>query len=327
MSAILGIRINGVIQGLGGGVEIDDAVTVTDKAWSSSKIDTDIGALQAGASPKASVDVVTQTAGNITLSGLQNLDGETGVVDDEVGVTAQTDPIENGVYLMKTGAWVRRTDFDGTPSGEVKDGVYFRVTNGTVHQNQVFMVISSGSAVDVGTDPITFDQHKNIEIGTGAGQAAEGNDSRIPTQDENNALAGTDGTPSATNEFVTNTDPRLVAAAKPAYVSILTDMNDSSYIQVGPIFRFPGTNNVDGPSAIHIVGKKDSNPTSYDVKIVDLTNTQIIAEITGVTNTAFAIVDLGTISNVSATEAQWRLEARRNGSPGSVQIEGLTIQT
>jgi hypothetical protein len=42
-------------------------------------------------------------------------------------------------------------------------------------------------------------------LGTTSGTAAAGNDSRIPTQDENNALAGIGDTPSSTNKYVTET--------------------------------------------------------------------------------------------------------------------------
>ncbi len=45
-------------------------------------------------------------------------------------------------------------------------------------------------------------------LGTGATQATAGNDPRIPTQDENDGLGGTNGVPSAANPYVTNTDPR-----------------------------------------------------------------------------------------------------------------------
>lgn len=38
------------------------------------------------------------------------------------------------------------------------------------------------------------------------------NDTRIPTQGENNALVGTYGTPSASNRYVTQTDPNLANA-------------------------------------------------------------------------------------------------------------------
>lgn len=39
------------------------------------------------------------------------------------------------------------------------------------------------------------------------------NDGRVPTQDENNALVGTSGTPSTTNKFVTNDDTATAATA------------------------------------------------------------------------------------------------------------------
>jgi hypothetical protein len=64
-------------------------------------------------------------------------------------------------------------------------------------------------------------------FGTSAGTVTEGNDARIPTQAENDALAGTSGAPSSTNAFVTDADPRnysihppvraATAAALPAY--------------------------------------------------------------------------------------------------------------
>ncbi len=46
-------------------------------------------------------------------------------------------------------------------------------------------------------------------LGSTADKAASGNDSRIPTQDENDALGGTSGAPSATNKYVTDSDSRL----------------------------------------------------------------------------------------------------------------------
>jgi hypothetical protein len=49
----------------------------------------------------------------------------------------------------------------------------------------------------------------NADIGTGGGQVAAGNDTRFPTSSEKLALAGTDGVPSGTNKYVTDSDPRL----------------------------------------------------------------------------------------------------------------------
>lgn len=63
-----------------------------------------------------------------------------------------------------------------------------------------------------GTDPLVMDALAAIaslrSLGLGATQAAPGNLS--PSADQKAALVGTDGTPSATNEYVTDSDPRLI---------------------------------------------------------------------------------------------------------------------
>ncbi len=46
-------------------------------------------------------------------------------------------------------------------------------------------------------------------LGTGHFQGAPGDDARFPTTDENAALAGTNGSPSDSNRYVTNSDSRL----------------------------------------------------------------------------------------------------------------------
>lgn len=51
--------------------------------------------------------------------------------------------------------------------------------------------------------------------GSATNTAAEGDDSRIPIQTENNALVGTDGTPDTGNPFVTNSDSRNTDARTP----------------------------------------------------------------------------------------------------------------
>ncbi|HOP80066.1 MAG TPA: hypothetical protein PLZ21_05805, partial [Armatimonadota bacterium] len=61
-----------------------------------------------------------------------------------------------------------------------------------------------------GSDPVI-----SADIGTGANQLAAGNDSRFPTTGEKAALAGTSGTPSDTNRYVTDSDARLSDARKP----------------------------------------------------------------------------------------------------------------
>lgn len=54
-----------------------------------------------------------------------------------------------------------------------------------------------------------------VELGTTSAKAASGADSRFPTGDEKAAMGGTQGTPSAANKFVTNTDSRLTDGRTP----------------------------------------------------------------------------------------------------------------
>lgn len=65
----------------------------------------------------------------------------------------------------------------------------------------------------------------SVVFGTTAGTATEGNDARVPTIDENDALAGTNGSPSASNKYVTNSDPRLLTYTK-RVVEVTTTSND-----------------------------------------------------------------------------------------------------
>ena len=59
-------------------------------------------------------------------------------------------------------------------------------------------------------------------LGTGANQAAAGNDTRIPTQGENDALQGTNGTPGGADRFVTDSDPRNTDTRTPSDGSVTT---------------------------------------------------------------------------------------------------------
>lgn len=62
-------------------------------------------------------------------------------------------------------------------------------------------ITNTGTAENVVVEPV---------YGALANTVTEGDDSRIPTQDENDALQGTDGSPSSANRYVTDSDGRLL---------------------------------------------------------------------------------------------------------------------
>lgn len=93
------------------------------------------------------------TTANITLSGLQSIDGVTVVAGDRVLVKNQTTTTENGVYEASASAWVRAADFDG--SLDVVGGTLLGVNTGTANADSYWRVVGDGEKLP-GTDAITF---------------------------------------------------------------------------------------------------------------------------------------------------------------------------
>ena len=191
---------------------INDGGVATTELWSASKIDSELSTLIAGIDIKAGVDTTTTGLGNITLSGEQTLNGLL-TSTSRVLVTEQTLPQDNGIYVTAAGAWARAADAD--QDAEVTNGNITHVLNsGSTKFKHKYLLVTPDTII-VGTTGQTWEEHKDIDFGTTAGTATEGDDSRVPIQDENDALLGTNGTPSTTNRYVTNTDPRNTDARTP----------------------------------------------------------------------------------------------------------------
>ena len=95
---------------------------------------------------------VAGTTANITLSGLQTIDGISVTAGQRVLVKDQSTTKDNGIYIVVTpGAWTRATDANTT--GQVKVGMYTLVLGGTVNQNAGWAVYSAGT---LNTDPVLF---------------------------------------------------------------------------------------------------------------------------------------------------------------------------
>lgn len=92
------------------------------------------------------------TTANITLSGLQTVDGVALAENDRILVRAQTDSTQNGIYTAENTAWVRAIDFDGL--NDVRQGTLVWVHSGT--QGTSFYVLTSADPITFGTSAITF---------------------------------------------------------------------------------------------------------------------------------------------------------------------------
>jgi hypothetical protein len=104
-----------------------------------------------GVAVKAPCRVATTV--NITLSGLQTVDGVALAAGDRVLVKNQSTASQNGIYVASTGPWARAADFDG--SGDAVRGTRVYVNFGSVGQNTVYTCTAS-DPISFGTSTIPF---------------------------------------------------------------------------------------------------------------------------------------------------------------------------
>jgi len=70
------------------------------------------------------------TANQAALSGLPVVDGYQTLANDRALLTAQTNPIQDGLWVVSSGAWVRPTDF---ATGGFANSATVQISNGTAY--------------------------------------------------------------------------------------------------------------------------------------------------------------------------------------------------
>ena len=120
---------------------------LTSSVYNISQID----ALLQGRNTKQAVKIVA--VGNITLSGVQTIDGISTVAGDRVLVVGQTTGSANGIYVVSGNAWTRASDA-ATASG-LQDA-FVMVEQGTIYADSGWYC--STDNITLGTTPITFKQ-------------------------------------------------------------------------------------------------------------------------------------------------------------------------
>jgi len=88
------------------------------------------------------------TTGNISLSGLQTVDGVAASEDDVILVRAQSTGSQNGAYRMKSGAWERTCDMS-------RAGIIVTVREGAEYAGTAWL-LSTNDPISVGSTPLTF---------------------------------------------------------------------------------------------------------------------------------------------------------------------------
>ena len=98
-------------------------------------------------------NVRVYAASNITLSGLQTIDGVTLESGDRVLVQGQSTTSQNGIYVAKTGIWTRARDL--STSDDFKGPIYVTVEEGTTYRNTFWYMLPTAT-ITVDTDAISF---------------------------------------------------------------------------------------------------------------------------------------------------------------------------
>ena len=152
----------------------DLADEITARGLAELAIQNEIEAKLNGLKWKTSVRAIEINA-NLSLTGAATVDDVVLADGDRVAVIAQTEPADNGIYVVNTaGAWTRSTDFDGTsPINEINSASFF-VEEGTSLADTGWTQINQVNTV--GTDAIAFTQFNGATgIGAGAGLYKTGN--------------------------------------------------------------------------------------------------------------------------------------------------------
>ena len=109
------------------------------------------------------------TTGNITLSGLQAIDGIVTALRDRVLVKDQANPADNGIWIAANGAWTRARDLDS--NRDITKGTRLTVTDGSTLAGKEYLITSANPIV-VGTSNITFAETLSSDAGSSAAAAA-----------------------------------------------------------------------------------------------------------------------------------------------------------
>ena len=161
-----------------------------------------------GLSVKASVAVATTA--NITLSGLQTIDGYTTLAGDRVLVKNQSTAANNGIYIAASGAWTRSVDMS---TWAETMGAFTFVENGTA-QADTGWVSTTTAGGTLGTTAINFTQFSGAgTYSAGTGLTLTGNAFSIT----NTAVsAGTYGTTDGmtTMQLIINAQGQITSATQ-----------------------------------------------------------------------------------------------------------------
>lgn len=104
------------------------------------------------------------------------------------------------------------------------------------------------------------------------------------------------------------------------------DVQTSSavYKPVGRV-EFEGSTLVGTPTMVKAIAWRGAGAGTVDVRLYDVTNAQVVAELTGISDTIPTIQNLGALANIPAAPAIFELQMRRVGAGTTANASSMRI--
>ena len=259
------------------------------------------------------------TTANITLSGLQTIDGYTTLAGDRVLVKNQTLSQFNGIYIASTTTWTRAVDMDVW--AEVP-GAYTVILNGGQADQGWVCTASQTGTINVTAMPwVQFSGSATYYAGTGLSLSS--NTFSIT----NIGTAGTYGSASAVPVFVTNAQGQVtsvtntsiaIANTQVSGLGTMSTQNANSVAITGGSIN--GTT-IGGSTAAAITGTTITATSSFSGSGSGLTGTASGLSIGGNAATATSATSAGSVTN-SAT-----FNNSGSGAASGTTFNGSAAQT
>lgn len=196
-----------------------------------------------GLDPKPSCRAAT--IANITLSGLQTIDGVSINAGDRILVKSQTNGAQNGIYVASASSWSLAAD---SAQGLLTTGAYVEVEEGATLSGSVWLLLTP-APITVGTTSLVWtQQNKPFVPVAGTGIAVSGSQISVDTSVIPRKFAQTIGDGTATSFILThnlNTQDVQITVYRVAspFDDVLPDVQHTSANTITVLFNSAPTTN------------------------------------------------------------------------------------
>lgn len=210
-----------------------------------------------------------------------------------------------------------------------ENGLWINIVGGAVQERVVPIYLSIGAG-HIHTSHLTFDEASDLMRGIISNVVRESSSdnghSHTLTITWNSTTAKFQGTIASNHNHVFGTYPVSPYVANMVFATAATpyiEVTNTTYTAIGRIL-FPGSGSasLDTIKAIYQLG----GGTNMAIKIQDITNATTIAEATGLSSGTTAIVSLGAVSNVPASEAMFEVQLKCTGGSPKARCSSIFLK-